>query len=177
MAEKTTIARPYAKAVFALAEAEGKLGEWSEMLQLLASIASDADIKALVGNPSVKQDDLISLFTDVAGDKLNEQGKNLVSVLLESKRVDVLPEITAMFDYLRAEAEKTVDAEVISAFEVSTAQQDKIKAALKNRLGREVTLTCKIDESLIGGAIVQADNLVIDGSVAGQLTRLASAMS
>lgn len=177
MAEKITIARPYAKATFELASGEGKLGEWSEMLKLLSAIAVDADFAALAYNPKVADEKVIETILAVVDKGLVAGGENLVKLLVENKRLNVLPEIAEMFDLLRAEAEKTIDAEVISAFEVGSSEQDKIKTALKNRLGREVTLTCKIDESLIGGAIVRAGDLVIDGSVVGQLKGLASAMS
>lgn len=177
MAEKTTIARPYAKAIFDLAEGEGKLGEWSETLQLLSAVATDADFSVLAGNTSIAGEKLAELMASIAGDKLVAGGESLVKLLVDNKRLSVLPEIAAMFEVLRAEAEKTIEAEVVSAFEVDAAAQDKIKTALKNRLGREVTLTCKIDESLMGGAIIRAGDLVIDGSAAAQLESLASAMS
>ncbi len=177
MAEKTTIARPYAKAVFDLAQGESKLGEWSETLQLLSTIAADADFSAIAGNASIANDKVVELILSITGDNLVDGGEGLVKLLVANKRLNVLPEIVKMFEDLRAEAEKTIDAEVISAFEVDTAAQDKIKAALKSRLGREVTLTCKIDKSLIGGAIVRAGDLVIDGSAVAQLKSLATAMS
>ena len=177
MAEKITIARPYAKAIFDLASGEAKLGEWSETLQLLSAIAADADFSALASNSSVAGEKVVELMMAVAGDKLVADGEGLVRLLVNNKRLNVLPEIAEMFGDLRAEAEKTIEAEVVSAFEVGKTAQEKIKAALKNRLGREVTLTCKIDESLLGGAIVRAGDLVIDGSVEGQLKGLASAMS
>jgi len=177
MAEKITIARPYAKAAFELANGEGKLGEWSEMLELLSAIAADADFSALANNPNVADEKVAETLLGVMDKGLVAGGENLVKLLVENKRLNVMPEIAEMFGLLRAEAEKTIDAEVISAFEVGSAEQDKIKLALKNRLGREVTLTCKIDESLIGGAIVRAGDLVVDGSVVGQLKGLASAMS
>ncbi len=177
MAEKTTIARPYAKAAFDLAHGEGKLGEWSEMLQLLSAIAADADFAALAANPKVADEKIAEAMISIVSNKMVTGGENLVKLLVENKRLNVLSEIAGQFDQLRADAEKTIEAEVISAFEVGAAEQDKIKTALKNRLGREVTLTCKIDESLMGGAIVRAGDLVIDGSVKGQLKDLAAAMS
>jgi len=177
MAEKTTIARPYAKAVFDLAQGEGKLGEWSETLKQLSAIAANADFAALASNPAVNAVKVTELLISVTGGKLVAGGDNLVKLLVENKRLKMLPEIAEMFEILRADAEKTIEAEVVSAFEVGTAEQEKIKSALKNRLGREVTLSCKIDQSLIGGAIVRAGDMVIDGSVSGQLKSLASAMS
>ena len=175
MAEKITIARPYAKAVFELATDEAKLGEWSETLQLLSAISANAEFSVLANNPSVADDNIVELMVSTAGDKRVAGSEGLVKLLVNNKRIGVLPEIAEMFDELRAEAEKTIEAEIVSAFEVGEAEQKKIKAALKNRLGREVTLTCKIDESLLGGAIVRAGDLVIDGSVTGQLKGLTSA--
>jgi F-type H+-transporting ATPase subunit delta len=177
MAEKTTIARPYAKAVFDLAQGESKLGEWSETLQLLSAIAADADFSAIASNASIANEKIVELIISITGDNLVAGSEGLIKLLVENKRLNVLSEIVEMFEGLRAEAEKTIEAEVVSAFEVDAAAQGKIKAALKSRLGREVTLTCKIDKSLIGGAIVRAGDLVIDGSAAAQLKSLASAMS
>lgn len=177
MAEKSTIARPYAKAVFEFAQAEGKFGGWSDMLQGLAAVANDPAAERLFRSPSVSKEQIVSLITDVLGGKLSADGQNLVKLLAENKRLTLLPEIAAMFEQLRAEAEKTIDAEVISAFEVSAAEQQKIKAALKNRMGREVKLSVRIDPSLIGGAIIKAGDLSIDGSIAGKLQRLAITLS
>ncbi|MEW5756883.1 MAG: F0F1 ATP synthase subunit delta [Pseudomonadota bacterium] len=177
MAEKSTIARPYAKAVFELAKAEGKFGGWSDMLRALAAVAGDPAAQKVFRSPSVSKEQVVSLIADVLGNTLSADGLNLVKLLAENKRLALLPEIAAMFEQLRAEAEKTIDAEVISAFEVSAAEQQKIKAALKNRMGREVNLSVRIDPSLIGGAIIKAGDLSIDGSVAGKLQRLATTLS
>ena len=172
MAEKSTIARPYAQAAFDLAQQQGKLKEWADMLQWLAAVAADDAAMDLVGNPEVNKDDKVKLFVEVCADKLNEQGKTFLKVLADNKRLNVLPEIAEQFEQQRAEAEKTVEAEVTTPYPISDAQQQSIVTALKNRLGREVTLVNKTDESLIGGAIIRAGDLVIDASVTGQLERL-----
>lgn len=172
MAEKSTIARPYAQAAFDLAKQQGKLKEWSEMLQWLAAVAADDAAMDLVGNPEVNKDAKVKLFVDICGDKLTADGSNLLKVLADNKRLDVLPEIAEQFEEQRAEAEKTVEAEVTTPYPLSDDQQQAMVAALKNRLGREVTLVNKTDESLIGGAIIRAGDLVIDASVTGQLERL-----
>jgi F-type H+-transporting ATPase subunit delta len=176
MAEKSTIARPYAEAVFQLANANGQLKEWSDSLQAIALIASDADMQSLLGNTSVGKSQVADLLIDVAvsgsKDALTEQGKNLVKLLAENRRLNVMAEISAQFETLKAEAEKTVEAEVIAATEVSPAQQAEIAAKLKARLGCEVSLKCSVDESLMGGAIIKAGDMVIDGSVSGQLNKL-----
>lgn len=172
MAEKSTIARPYAEAVFQLADANGQLKEWSAMLQTIALIVADADMQSIIGNTSVNKEQVAQLVMDVAGDVMTDAGRNLVKLLTENRRLDVVAEITEQFETLKAEAEKTVEAEIISAQEVSAAQQSKIAAKLKARLGREVSLTCTVDESLMGGAIIKAGDMVIDGSVSGQLNKL-----
>lgn len=174
MAEKSTIARPYAQAAFEVAQQQGKLKDWSEMLQWLAAVAADKSVHSLLGNPEVSQDALVKLFVEICGDKLNQQGQNFVRLLTENKRLNVLPEIAEQFEEQRAEAEKTVAAEVTTAFALTAEQQQVLAAALKKRLGRDVTLVSKTDESLLGGAIVRAGDMVIDASVTGQLERLAN---
>jgi len=176
MAEKSTIARPYAQAAFDLAQEHGDLKNWSEMLELCAMIVSDEQVSRLIGNPEVSQDSLVELILNVAGDRLDTVGANFIRVLAANGRLNVLPEIAALYEQHRAEAERYVDAEVISAFPMSDAQQQALVEGLKKRLGREVRLTASTDESLIGGAIVRAGDLVIDGSVTGNLNKLAQTL-
>ncbi len=172
MAEKSTIARPYAEAIFQLADSKGQLKEWSDMLQTVALIVADADMHSVIGNTSVNKAQLAQLIIDVAGDVLTDSGRNLIKLLAENRRMDVVAEITAQFETRKAEAEKTVEAEMVSAQEVSAQQQTMIAEKLKVRLGREVSLKCAVDESLMGGAIIKAGDMVIDGSVSGQLNKL-----
>ena len=142
------------------------------MLQTVAMIAADADMQSIVGNTSVSKAQVAELVIDVAGDVMTDTGRNLVKLLAENRRLDVVAEITEQFETLKAEAEKTVEAEIVSAQEVSAAQQSMIAEKLKARLGREVSLKCSVDESLMGGAIIKAGDMVIDGSVSGQLNKL-----
>ncbi|MBL1275092.1 MAG: F0F1 ATP synthase subunit delta [Ectothiorhodospiraceae bacterium] len=172
MAEKSTVARPYAVAVFQMANASKQLKEWSAVLQTVALIAEDADIQTIISNTSVKKEQLAQVFIDVAGEVMTEQGSNLIKLLAENRRLNVIAEIAEQFETLKAEAEKTVEAEIISAQEVSAAQQSMITEKLKARLGCEVSLKCSVDESLMGGAIIKAGDMVIDGSVIGQLNKL-----
>ncbi|UCE90397.1 MAG: F0F1 ATP synthase subunit delta [Pseudomonadota bacterium] len=174
MAEKTTIARPYAQAAFDIAVAGNKLAAWSDMLRLLAMVTSDATIESMMGNASIETGRVVDVILGVCGDQLDDTGKNFVRVLAENHRLNVLPEIAAQYEHYRAEAEKTVEAQVASAFPLSDAQQQHIIEALKIRLGREVTLKATVDESIVGGAVVRAGDLVIDGSVSGQLQKLAA---
>lgn len=172
MAEKSTIARPYAVAVFDLAQASGQLQAWSDMLQTVAVITADADMQRIIGNTSVNKAQMAEVITDVAGEVMSEQGGNLIKLLAENRRLDVMAEITEQFETLKAEAEKTIEAEIVAATEVGAAALAQIAEKLKARLGREVSLKCSIDESLMGGAIIKAGDLVIDGSVSGQLNKL-----
>jgi F-type H+-transporting ATPase subunit delta len=172
MAEKSTIARPYAEAVFETAQASGQLKEWSALLQTVALITIDEGMQSIISNTSVNKEQLAQLIVDVAVEVMTDQGRNLVRLLTENRRLNVVAEISEQFETLKAEAEKTVEAEIVSAQEVSAAQQTLIADKLKARLGREVSLKCTVDESLMGGAIIKAGDMVIDGSVSGQLNKL-----
>jgi F-type H+-transporting ATPase subunit delta len=146
------------------------------MLQLAADVARDPAARTLLGNPEISDDDKVGLIVDIGGDKFDKAGCNFVKLLADNDRLAVLPEIAAIFETLRAEAEKTIHAELTAAFAVSEEQREKIAAALKGRLKRDVVLECKVDESLIGGAIIRAGDLIIDGSAKGQLAKLSVAL-
>jgi F-type H+-transporting ATPase subunit delta len=175
MAERITIARPYAKAVFQLARSQKRLPQWSGALSAAARIIADPRVHALLGNPGVSTEQLVGLVTDIAGASLDEQGRNLMATLAANRRLGFLPEIAARFEQLRADAERTVDVTVTSAIELSRAQQKQYTEALRKRLDREVRLHCQLDPALLGGAVVRADDLVIDGSVRAGLAQLATA--
>ncbi len=175
MAERITIARPYAKAVFKLAYSQKRLPQWSEVLGIAASVVADPRVGALLHNPAVSADQLVSLVTDVGGARLDEQARNLIATLAANRRLAYLPEIAARYEQLRADAERTVEVTVTSAVELSAAQRTHYAEALAKRLGREVRLSCHTDPGLLGGAIVRADDLVIDGSVRAGLAQLATA--
>ncbi len=172
MAEKTTIARPYAQAVFALAQEQKDLKGWSAMLEVAATVAAHPDMVNVLESPRLPKAERVETFLAVCGDALNETGKNLVRVLAENNRLELLPEIAALYEFERAQAEQTLEAEVVSAIELTESQKQAIAAALKKRLSREISLSCTTDASLIGGAIIRAGDLVIDGSAAGRLDKL-----
>lgn len=172
MAELSTIARPYAQAVFDIAKAQRQYTEWSAQLRTLAAVIADAQVQALIGNTAVKKERIAALVCDVAGAGINATMRNFVQVLADNRRLNVLPQIALQFEELRAAAEATQDAEVISAFALDASQQQAISAALQKRLGRKVNLVCKIDPSLLGGAVIRAGDLVIDGSASGRLQKL-----
>ena len=175
MAERITIARPYAKAVFQLARDQERFPQWSDALRVAASIIADARVHALLGNPAVSSAELAGLVTGVAGASLDQPARNFVAALAANRRLGFLPEIAARFEQLRAEAERTVEVTLTAAVELSRKQQEQYSAALRKRLDRAVHLRCLIDPSLLGGAVVRADDLVIDGSVRAGLAQLATA--
>jgi F-type H+-transporting ATPase subunit delta len=176
MAETTTVARPYAQAVFKLARDAGDFRQWSDMLAAAATVAQDPTMLALIDSPRAAHGQLAKLFTDVCGERLNDSGRNLIRLLAQNRRLALLSVIGELYEQMRAEAEGSVDAELIAAMDVDAAAREKITQALKARLKREVTLTFKVDPALLGGAVIRAGDLVIDGSVRGRLQKLASAL-
>jgi F-type H+-transporting ATPase subunit delta len=172
--ERTTLARPYAEAVFRLARERRALAQWSEMLRLAAAVACDPQMNRLIDNPRVPRARFVEFFLDVVGKKVDADGGNFIRLLAENRRVQLLPEIAALFEELRAGAEARVEAEVISATAVGAEQLKAIAAALKKRLGLDVSLATRIDPSLVGGIVIRAGDLVIDGSVRGKLQALAT---
>jgi F-type H+-transporting ATPase subunit delta len=173
MADKSTIARPYAKAAFEEARDRGRLGPWSQALRTAAAVSSDSRVKALLGNPRVTPEELAGLVTGIAGPQLDEEGRNFVRTLADNRRLVLLPEISALFDELKNGAEGVVDVTVTSAAPLDDSQLGKLTAALERRLGRTVRLQCATDPALIGGAVLRAGDLVIDGSLRGRLERIA----
>jgi F-type H+-transporting ATPase subunit delta len=177
MAERATIARPYAKAAFEFARDAKAFAEWSRGLKSAAEIVADPRIAALTKNPQWSRADLAGIITDVAGEKLDAAMQNFVRVLAENHRLLLLPEITVRYEQLRSEVENTVDVEVISAVALSSAQAEKLSQALNTRLKRNVRLQNSVDATLLGGAVVRAGDLVIDGSLKGRLQRLATELA
>lgn len=183
MADNITVARPYAQAVFDLAHAAGELAAWSASLEVAGQLLSDDDLVSFLGAPQINDAErlefLTGLFRDAKAAKLDgsdQQGTNFLKLLLENKRIRVLPEISSHFEVLKAEIENSVDATVTAATALSKAQTDAIAAALKKRLGRDVRITTEIDENLIGGAVIRAGDVVIDGSLRARLEGLANAL-
>ncbi len=174
MAEMQTLARPYAEAVFELARGRNQLTKWSEMLGFIATVAADARMMQIADDPRVDRTRFLSLFLGVCEQRVDEQGANLIRLLVDNRRLALLPEIVAQYEALKAEAEARVEATVISAFPLEAAQLDSLGAALKRRLGREVNLTAQVDQALLGGVVIRAGDLVIDGSVRGRLQELAA---
>jgi F-type H+-transporting ATPase subunit delta len=176
MAELTTLARPYAKAAFAEAVEQNALVQWSDMLSIATQFAADESVAKVLVHPSLTAEQQVTALTDLCGDKLSQAGINFLMILGENKRLTLLPEIVEAFEDLKAAQEHAIDVTVTSAFELTDAQQETLSLALKNKLQCDVRLTGEVDQSLVGGAIIRAGDLVIDGSVRGKLAKLAEAM-
>ena len=176
MAELTTLARPYAKAAFEAAVEAGKLVDWSSSLKVVATVVSDPAVKAALSSPSLTGEKQAQLLVGLCGDEIIGQVKNFVAILADNKRIPLMSEIVALFEALKANQEMKVDVNVTSAFPLSDALQAKLATALKAKLQRDVVLHSETDKSLIGGAVIRAGDLVIDGSVRGKLEKLAESM-
>ena len=162
MAEPATVARPYAEAAFRLADGAGALAKWSEMLAGLATVSQDARIRAAVGDPNLPDAKVAGLFISVLS--LSGEAENFVRVLAENGRLGLLPDIRTQFEALRNEREGVVEAEVVSAFELSAAQLADLVQRLEKKTGRKVRAKVQLDKELIGGIKVVLGDKVIDGS-------------
>lgn len=177
MAEAITIARPYANAVFSIANGKGELKVWSELLAVFSQCVEDDDIASMIASPSVTDEQVIDLLSSVTGEKICDEAKHLLMLLSENNRLSLLSDIAVIYEQLRAEAEQVMTADVSTAIPLTEQQQANISAALKKRTGRDVTLNVEVDESLLGGAIIRAGDLIIDGSALGKLNRLANVIN
>jgi F-type H+-transporting ATPase subunit delta len=173
MADKSTVARPYAKAAFEEARDRKRLGPWADALRTAAAVVGDPRVESLLGNPRVTPAELADLVTGIAAAQLDEEGGNFIRTLADNGRLAFLPEISTLFDELKSKAEGVIDVTVTSAAPLDEAQQDSLTTALERRLGRTVRLQCATDPTLIGGAVLRAGDLVIDGSLRARLERIA----
>lgn len=177
MSQAITVARPYAQAAFDEAQKKGELKAWSEMLHSAAEAVEQQDIQAVISNTRVVAAQLNDLMLAVCGGKLSVTAHNFIKLLVENKRLLVLPQILELYETLRAEAEKSVDVTVTSAFDLNDVQKQKIAAALKVRMGREIKLSCETNRELLGGIVIRAGDKVIDGSARTRLSELAVALA
>ncbi len=173
MSDFTTAARPYANAVYDLAKETGALDSWSDALSNLAAVVADEEMQKLLGSPDTGAQEKSDLIIQIMGDRLTEQQQNLVKLMAENGRLMSMSNVLDQFEVARAKAENKIDAEVISAFELTAEQTDELANTLKNKLGCEITLTTSIDESLIGGVVIKAGDTIIDASMKSQLDSLA----
>ena len=173
MAEISTIARPYAVAAYKLGREQKSLAKWSEMLGFATAVSNDAQMQAYIQNPKVISSELQIAFLKVCGDKLNEQGQNLIKVLVEYGRLSILPAITEAFESLKALDEGTLEAQIVAAAQPSEAEIKDLVQRLEAKFGKKIEANVSVDSELIGGIKIIVGDTVIDASVKGQLQNLA----
>lgn len=172
MAEQATIARPYANAVFDLAKREGQLAQWSKMLGTVAATAAHPQVKVLLNSPDLPGQAKAYRLAEVCGEEVDDRGRKFLQALADNDRLNLLGEIRQQFEALKAEEERSLDVEVISAYPLTEEQNATLKEALKRKFDKEIAIEARVDERLVGGAIVRAGDTVIDGSVRGRLNKL-----
>ena len=186
MAENNTIARPYAEAVFELAREANALDSWSDALGIAGALMADGQAADFLANPALDDEERLEFVTGLVAraaggrtvlDGSDRRGTNFLKLLIENDRIGVLPEIAAHFETLKARTENVVDVTVTSAAPLDNAQRQAIATALRRRLGREIRLETETDENLLGGAVIRAGDVVIDGSLRARLEGLESALT
>lgn len=179
MAERYTLARPYAEAVFDLARASGgeDLSQWSDALAALAAIVADETVAALMSNPRVSDGELADAIIETGSADFGDGARNLVRLLIDNGRLSLAPEIAELFEIERAAAEDRLDVEITSAVEISEEQQKALGDALEKRFGHKISMTFEQDDSVIGGAVIRAGDFVIDGSLTAQLARMRQSLA
>ena len=185
MADNNTIARPYARAIFQIAQEIDALDELSISLTTAKDILADGRVTQTLNNPALERAEKLNFLTDLFSGAIgpesffsgtNDRGTNFLKLLLEYGRLDVLPEIRERVEVLKADAENRIEVNVKSATELSDSQIREIQSALKSKLGREINLSTEMDKNLLGGAVIRAGDIVIDGSVRAKLQSLANAL-
>lgn len=176
MSELTTLARPYASAVFKRAKETGSVEAWSDALRFLSALMSDQRLEAAASNPRLRKEQFTSAFLDMCGDHLSAEAKNFVRLLIENRRLNLSGDISALFEQLKADEEGYVDVAVLSAYEMSSAEEKKLVTTLEKFLDKKPKLKVAVDPELIGGVYIKAGDCVIDASVRGQIERLATTL-
>ena len=176
MAEAATIARPYAKAAFMAARDSSTLAAWSEALHFGAEFIAHSKIADLLTDPQLTTDQLVTMFSGLGGAEIDAHWRNFVRLLATNKRLGLLLEIGAQYEHLRRHYENEMAVHVTSAIPLSDAHLSKLAAALNTRFKRDVRMSTAVDPALLGGAVIRAGDLVIDGSINGRLRRMATVL-
>ncbi|MEC5160013.1 F-type H+-transporting ATPase subunit delta [Janthinobacterium sp. CG_23.3] len=179
MAELATVARPYAEALFRVAQA-GKestsLAAWAELVSELAQIGTHPEVQAFARNPKASDSDVAATISSLVKSPLNQEAKNFLSMLVENGRISLLPEIGAQFQLLKNSVEGAADADITSAFELSAAQVADLVATLEKKFNRKLNPVVTVDASLIGGVRVVVGDEVLDTSVRAKLQQMRVAL-
>lgn len=177
MAERLTLARPYARAAFEVAVSEGNLQTWMEAMNQIATLTTTPELKDLLVSPTLGSAQKAALLTDILGESSDSSFGRFVAVLAENKRLPLMPEIRELFQLMKAQQENAVDVSVTTAFPIDDDVLQQLRTVLSDRLGRQVKIDSTVDRGLLGGALIRAGDTVIDGSVRGRLDKLAKAMN
>ncbi|MDX1625938.1 MAG: F0F1 ATP synthase subunit delta [Wenzhouxiangellaceae bacterium] len=172
MLAETTLARPYARAAFAMAEKTDAVDHWSSALAVAAGVAENDEAARLIGHPRVEEPALLELFGEALGEHMDDAVRSFLKVLMHYRRLPLLPEIARQYEMLRRRSEQRIKVNVTSAVELGDEQRSRIAERLKQRFGQDVDMETSIDESIIGGLIVRAGDKVIDASIRGRLDQL-----
>ena len=177
MIEPTTLARPYARAAFEHARASGQLGPWQQALTDLAAVTGTQKVSAMLRDPAQTAEQRAAVLAQLLGEGAPAAVGNLLTIMADNSRLSLLPEVSALFAQFKQAEESTVSVHVTSAYPLSDEEITRLTETMKDRLARSVTLTSETDPSLLGGALIRADDLVIDGSVRGRLNKLAGTLT
>jgi F-type H+-transporting ATPase subunit delta len=172
--ESITIARPYADAVFSRAKESDTLEQWSQALELLGAVMGNAAMADVVGNPNISKQQLTEMILEIGGEQFSGEAENLVRLLVENSRLVIAPQIAALFEERKNAERGVLEVELVSAYAIDEDQKQALAETLKAKLGSDINMTTSEDPELIGGMRIRAGDLVIDGSVQGQLTKLAN---
>ena len=172
MAESTTLARPYAKAVFQLAKASGDYTAWSEILQVLALLVQDKQVVALIADPGLAAEKKVDLLVNCGVKLFADSAKELVQLLVANGRLLLAAEIYALYEQYRAAEEHTLAVDVCLATAASAEEKEMLQAAVSKYFNRRAIISWRQDPSLIGGLVVKAEDKVFDGSIRAQLQAL-----
>lgn len=177
MAERATLARPYARAAYEQARGEGKAQEWSSLLEFLAALTADMTMQRVIANPKVSADQLSGLLVELCAGRVTPTGRNFIRLLVDAGRLGVAGEIHGQFERRRVQDEGRANVDVIAAYELDATQEGRIRDLMAQRLGRAITLSATVDRGLIGGAIIRSGDSVIDASVRGRLRELGNQLA
>ena len=172
MQEKLTIARPYAAAAFRYAVEQGRVDDWSIMLEALATAVSDPDLSRLIGHPKITGDQIVDLMAEILGDRLTDESRNFIGVLIEAERLELAPQVAELFERRRADAAGLVTVEVTSAYPLDASESSKISGSVSARVGKACEFELSVDRQLIGGAVIKIGDSVTDLSLRRRLSDL-----
>ncbi|MCK4494161.1 MAG: F0F1 ATP synthase subunit delta [Methylococcales bacterium] len=169
MSELSTLARPYAEAVFKRALETETTEQWSTTLAFVAAVVNDIKFAVIIDNPKVSDEQLTDLLLDVCQQQITTESKNFLKLLIQNNRLILAGAIYKLYEAEKAEKEGYIDVDVSTAYVFTKDDEKKFSAMLEKELKKVVRLSIQVDKSLIGGFIAKAGDLVIDGSVKGQL--------